>query len=58
MAFEHVSLGLEELHFQAWLRLWKRTSQTHLPELAVRDMSQIANQIVLRLRSIVANKQI
>lgn len=56
MAFKHLTLGLEEPHFQAWLGLWKRTCQIHLPEEPAQQMSQIADQIAQRLRSIVASK--
>ena len=55
MAWKHLALNLEEAHFQAWLSLWKRTCRTHLAESQAVAMSQIADNIGLRLRAIIAN---
>lgn len=57
MAWKHLALNLEEPHFQAWLGLWKRTCQTHLSASQASEMSQIADNIGTRLRTIVANNK-
>lgn len=55
MAMKHLSLGLGEVHFEAWLGLWKRNCSTHLSEADANDMIAIANKIGARLRTIIAN---
>ncbi len=57
MAWKHLSLNLEEGHFQAWLGLWKRTCHAHLPESQAVQMGQIADKIGMRLSSIIANNK-
>ena len=56
MAMKHLSLGLGETHFEAWLSLWKRTCSTHLAETEAEEMIFIANRIGRPLRAIIANK--
>lgn len=55
MPMKHLSLGLGEVHFEAWLGLWKRNCSTHLPESDAKDMTAIADKIGARLRAIIAN---
>lgn len=55
MPIKHLSLGLGEAHFQAWLGLWKRTCATHLPESEAIELAAIADKIGLRLRAIIDN---
>lgn len=55
MPMKHLSLGLGEVHFQAWLGLWKRTCETHLPPTEASEMTAIADKIGARLRAIIAN---
>ncbi|MGB0414319.1 MAG: group III truncated hemoglobin [Coraliomargarita sp.] len=55
MAWKHLALNLEEAHFQAWLGLWKRTCRARLPESQAVQMEQIADNIGMRLRTIIAN---
>ena len=57
MAWKHLALNLEEAHFQAWPGLWKRTCHTHLSESQAEQMSQIADKIGMRLRTIIANNK-
>ncbi len=54
MPFKHISLGLEERHFAAWLDLWQRHCHAHLPPLEARQLIVLAESIGLRLRQIVA----
>lgn len=55
MPMKHLSLGLGEVHFEAWLGLWKRNCKTHLPQPDADDMIGIADKIGARLRAIIAN---
>lgn len=54
MPFKHISLGLEERHFAAWLDLWQRHCHAHLPPLEARQLIVLAESIGVRLRHIVA----
>ncbi|MGJ8653396.1 MAG: hypothetical protein ACSHX8_08995 [Opitutaceae bacterium] len=53
---KHLTLGIGEAHFEAWLGLWKRTCATHLPEAEANDMITIAEKVGKRLRGILANR--
>ena len=55
MPWKHVSLGLKEAHFEAWLGLWHRNCRIHLSETEADDMIAIAEKIGQRLRGIIAN---
>ncbi len=57
MAWKHLALNLEEAHFEAWLGLWKRTCHKHLSASKAEDMAKIADQIGMRLRTIIANNR-
>lgn len=52
MAARHIPLRLEEKHFQAWLGLWHRHCQAHLPATEAAEMITIAETIGQRLRAI------
>lgn len=56
MVMKHLTLGIGEAHFEAWLGLWKRTCATHLSEAEANDMIAIANKVGGRLRAILANR--
>jgi hemoglobin len=55
MPIKHLSLGLGEKHFEAWLGLWKRNCTTHLPPAEAAEMAAVADKIGLRLRKIIEN---
>ncbi|MGJ8640880.1 MAG: group III truncated hemoglobin [Opitutaceae bacterium] len=55
MAAKHLSLGIGEAHFEAWLGLWKRTCETHLSTEDAEQMIAVANKVGQRLRAIIAN---
>lgn len=57
MPGKHVSLGLEEKHFEAWLGLWGHNCRAHLAEAEAREMIASAEMIGQRLRSILAYHQ-
>jgi len=52
MAARHIPLRLEEKHFQAWLGLWHRHCNAHLPPTEASEMIAIAEAIGQRLRAI------
>jgi hemoglobin len=52
MPWKHVSLGLEEKHFVAWLTLWRRNCKIYLPATEAEEMIGIAENIGVRLRMI------
>lgn len=54
MPWKHIHLGLEEKHFQAWLGLWHRHCQAHLPAREAEELIARAEAIGERLRQIVA----
>lgn len=54
MPWKHVSLGLREEHFEAWLGLWQRHCRAHLPSQEGTEMIERAELIGQRLREIVA----
>jgi hemoglobin len=54
MPFKHLHLALGEVHFQAWLGLWHRHCQAHLPAREAEELIERAEAIGLRLRQIVA----
>jgi hemoglobin len=54
MAARHIPLRLEEPHFEAWLGLWRRHCQAHLPPAEAAEMITIAEAIGQRLRAITA----
>ncbi len=53
MPFKHVSLGLEERHFAAWLGLWARHCRAHLPAREAGELIALAEGIGQRLRQII-----
>lgn len=52
MAARHIPLRLQEPHFEAWLGLWRRHCQAHLPPAEAGEMIAIAEAIGQRLRAI------
>ena len=54
MPFKHISLGLEERHFAAWLDLWRRHCRAHLLATGAQELTALAELIGVRLRQIVA----
>jgi len=55
MPWKHVPLKLEERHFEAWLGLWQRHCQAHLPAAEAQEMITVAEMIGQRLREIIAH---
>jgi len=53
MPFKHLSLGLQEQHFGAWLDLWERNCRIYLPANEADELIGIAHAIGRRLRQIV-----
>lgn len=53
MPTKHVSLGLEERHFQAWLGLWARQCRARLAPTEAAELIALAETIGQRLRSMV-----
>lgn len=58
MPFKHVSLGLEEKHFAAWLDLWQRNCLAQLPPTEAAQLIAIAEAIGVRLRQIIAQNAV
>lgn len=54
MPWKHIPLRLEERHFAAWLGLWARHCQAHLPPAEAAELIAAAETIGQRLRQIVA----
>jgi hemoglobin len=54
MPWKHVPLRLEERHFAAWLGLWARHCQAHLPPAEAAELIAAAETIGHRLRQIIA----
>jgi hemoglobin len=52
MPARHVSLGLEERHFSAWLDLWQRHCRAHLPPREAEELIGLTHGIARRLRQI------
>lgn len=50
MAWKHVSLDLEERHFEAWLDLWRRHCRAHLPAEPAGELIARAELIGQRIR--------
>jgi hemoglobin len=50
MPQQHMPLGLREEHFQAWLRLWSVNCRVWVPLDCANELTEMANQISLRLR--------
>ncbi|MFT3867812.1 MAG: group III truncated hemoglobin [Nibricoccus sp.] len=57
MPYKHLTLGLEEKHFAAWLDLWRRNCHTQLPPTEAREMIALAEAIGARLRHIIAQNE-
>lgn len=55
MPFKHISLGVEEKHFTAWLDLWQRHCHAHLSPAEATQLTALAEAIGVRLRQIVAH---
>lgn len=54
MPRKHLSLGLKEHHFQAWLDLWARHCRAHLNPAEAGELIAIAETIGRSLRQIVS----
>ena len=54
MPVKHMSLGLEEKHFEAWLGLWARHCRAHLAPTEAEELIAAAENIGQRLRQMVA----
>jgi hemoglobin len=54
MPVKHMTLGLEERHFAAWLGLWGRHCRARLPAAEAAELIAMAENIGLRLRQITA----
>lgn len=54
MPRKHFPLGIEERHFEAWLDLWRRNCRAHLPAAEAAEMTRAAEEIGLRLRTMIA----
>ncbi|MFT3781206.1 MAG: group III truncated hemoglobin [Nibricoccus sp.] len=55
MPAKHVTLGLEERHFAAWLELWRRNCSIYLQPLEAQQMIDYAESIGSRLRHIISS---
>jgi hemoglobin len=53
MPTKHISLGLEERHFQAWHGLWSRHCHTQLTPAEAEDLSALAESIAQRFSQII-----
>lgn len=53
MPMKHLTLGLTESHFAAWLGLWSRHCHAHLAPVEAAELTAIAETIGQRLRQIV-----
>jgi hemoglobin len=53
MPTKHISLGLEERHFQAWHGLWSRHCHTQLTPAEAEDLSALAESIGQRFSQII-----
>lgn len=54
MPWKHMSLGIGPEHFEAWLGLWQRNCVNQLDEPEANELIQIALQIAVRLKAILA----
>jgi hemoglobin len=54
MPLPHMTLGLEERHFQAWLGLWARHCRAHLAPAEAGELIACAEAIGQPLRQLVA----
>ncbi|WOO40137.1 group III truncated hemoglobin [Rubellicoccus peritrichatus] len=54
MPWKHMSLGIGPEHFEAWLGLWQRNCINQLDEPEASELVQIALQIAVRLKTILA----
>lgn len=54
---KHMSLGIGEEHFEAWLGLWGHTCRAHLPETEAAEMMQRAEMIGQRMRGMLQYHQ-
>jgi hemoglobin len=52
MPMKHLSLRLQEEHFERWLFLWQANCRAQLPGDVAKEMIALANQIADRLRLI------
>jgi hemoglobin len=53
MPAKHLHLGLNALHFQAWLQLWEFNCRTHLKSPEAGEMISLAQEIGRRLKGII-----
>ncbi len=53
-AWKHMSLGLEDRHFRAWLGLWEQNCRAHLEETEAEQMVNLAHNIGARLKLMIA----
>ncbi|MEO6568746.1 MAG: group III truncated hemoglobin [Opitutaceae bacterium] len=54
MPQKHFPLGLGEVHFDAWLDLWRRHCRIHLAPREAEEMIRLAEAIGERLRALIA----
>jgi hemoglobin len=54
MPARHMSLGLEDRHFQAWLDLWRRQCRIQLPKAEAEELIGVAESIGDRLQQMIA----
>ncbi len=52
----HAAMGLEEVHFEVWLSLWRRNCHIHLGPQEAAELVSLAEAIGERLQSIVRNR--
>jgi hemoglobin len=53
MPAKHLTLGLDPHHFAAWLQLWDSNCRCYLQPREAQEMSALAHEIGLRLKSII-----
>jgi hemoglobin len=58
MPAKHLDLGIEAVHFEAWLQLWRFNCSAHLAETEARELITLAEEIGRRLKGIVTGSAI
>ncbi|MGH7995563.1 MAG: truncated hemoglobin [Opitutaceae bacterium] len=54
MPWKHLSLGIDERHFEAWLDLWRRHCRIQLKPQEAADLIALAETVGMRLRGILS----
>lgn len=54
MPAKHLKLGIDAMHFDAWLQLWRFNCSAHLRKTEAQEMITLAQEIGRRLKGILA----